>query len=319
MENANPPLTPGEVALLRSQLENEISELRELSRMIDIELDYALNNLGTAIYADNYLERNNLTVDKLIEKIEEVKVDPRLDDYFNEYPTKEEIAYYNNLVDNPRPPFVRIDPKIKRGDPGNVKIPCMIGYQYVEHAYIDCESPINVMSSGLYSQIINTPLEPRIDPKCPGGVCNFVGRVKDMHILVGNFTFVTNFMILEDLASVVDCRLSRVVLGKPFIEASNLKYDRLRGTVQFSNHIDRITYRMPYRVNEFRFVPRFDKDNIGAIEDINDEDKEKGMDYVWNKRSLYYKDCLNLGPKYKVDMEVVRMIRGAIEKQNGKT
>lgn len=66
-------------------------------------------------------------------------------------------------------------------------------------------------------------------------------------------------------------------------------------------------------------MPRLDKDNIGAIEDINEEDKEKGMDYVWNKRSLYYKDCLNLGPKYKVDMEIVRMIRGAIEKHNGKT
>ena len=166
---------------------------------------------------------------------------------------------------------------------------------------------------------MNTPLEPRKDPKYPGGVCNFVGRIKDVHILVGNFAFVTNFMILEDLAGVVDCRLSHVVLGKPFVEVSKLKYDRLRGTVQFSNEIDRITYRMPHWVKEFRFVPRFDKDNIGAIEDINEEDKEKGMDYVWSKRSLYYKDCLKLGPKYKINWEIVRMIRGAIEKHNGKT
>ena len=126
-------------------------------------------------------------------------------------------------------------------------------------------------------------------------------------------------MILEDLTSVIDCRLSHVVLGIPFVKVSNLRYDRLRGTIQFSNDLDRFTYWMPYWVNEFRFVPPLDKDNIGAIEDINDEDKKKGMDYVWNKRNLYYKDCLNLGPKYKVDMEIVRMIRGAIEKHNGKT
>ena len=107
---------------------------------------------------------------------------------------------------------------------------------------------INVMSSSLYSHIMNSPLEPRRDPRYPGGVCNFVGRIKDMHILVGNFTFTTDFIILEDLESVVDCRLSHVVLGKQFVEVSNLKYDRLRGTVQFSNNIDRITYRMPYWV-----------------------------------------------------------------------
>ena len=175
------------------------------------------------------------------------------------------------------------------------------------------------MSSSLYSHIMNTPLGPRRDPRYPGGVCNFVGRVKDVHILVGNFTFTTDLMILEDMASVIDSRLSHVVLGNPFMETTNLKYDHLYGTVQFSNDIDKITYRMPYRVKEFLFVSRLDKDYIGAIEDINDEDKEKGMEYVWNKRSLYYEDCLNLGPKYKVDMEVVRMIKEAMGKQNGKT
>ena len=181
------------------------------------------------------------------------------------YPTKEEIAYYNNLVDNPRPHFVRIEQKIKIGDPENVKIPCMIGYQHIKHAYINIKSPINVMSSGLYSHIMNVPLEPRRDPRYPDRVCNFVGRVKDVHILVGNFTFITDFMILEDMSSVIDSRLSHVVLGKPFVETSNLKYDHLYGTVQFSNDVDKITYRMPYKVKEFRFVSRLDKDYIGAI------------------------------------------------------
>ena len=108
------------------------------------------------------------------------------------------------------------------------------------------------------------------------------------------------------------------MLGKPFVEASNLKYDHLYGTVQFSNDIDKITYRMPYKVRGFRFVSRLDMDYIGAIEDINEE-KEKGMEYVWNRRSLYYKDCLNLGPKYKINREVVRMIKEAMGKQNGRT
>ena len=48
MDNTTPNPTPEEVALLRSQIEEEISDLRELNSMIDIELDYALNDLATA-------------------------------------------------------------------------------------------------------------------------------------------------------------------------------------------------------------------------------------------------------------------------------
>ena len=60
-------------------------------------------------------------------------------------------------------------------------------------------------------------------------------------------------------------------------------------------------------------MPRFDMDNIGAFEDINEEDKVKGMDYVCEKKSLFYKDCLALGPKYKVDKECADRLLGAIE------
>jgi hypothetical protein len=74
---------------------------------------------------------------------------------------------------------------------------------------------------------------------------------------------------------------------------------------------------MPNRMKEFCFVPRFDMDNIGAFEDINEEDTKKGMDYVWEKKSLFNKDCLTLGPKYKVDREISYRIIGAIEKKSG--
>ena len=68
-------------------------------------------------------------------------------------------------------------------------------------------------------------------------------------------------------------------------------------------------------MKEFRFVPQLEKDHISAFEDIPNDDKKKGMEYVWEKRSLYYKDCLNLGPKYRVDWEFVRRVREAIGKK----
>lgn len=191
----------------------------------------------------------------------------------------------------------------------------MIGYKHIDNAYIDFKSPINIMSSSVYNDVVKTRLGPRRDPKYPGGVCNFVGRIKGLHVFVGNFTYITDFMVVEDLASVIDCRLSQVVFGRPFVDESNLEYDEIDGTIRFASETERITYRMPNRMKEFHFVPRFDMDTIGAFEDINEEDKKKGMDYVWGKKSLFYKDCLTLGPKYKVDKEFADRIIGAIEKK----
>ena len=99
------------------------------------------------------------------------------------------------------------------------------------------------MSSSVYNDIVKTRLGPRRDPKYPGGVCNFVGRIKGLHVFVGDFTYISDFMVVEDLASVIDCRLSHVVFGKPFVEESKLEYDGLEGTIRFTTETDRITYR----------------------------------------------------------------------------
>ena len=245
---------------------------------------HALNDLEIAVYSNEDLGPDDFAIVEVIEEKEDGGFDR---EYFNLYPTKEEIAYYSNIINNPRPPFVKIDPKIKKGNPWKVKIPCMIGYKYIDQANIGCESPITMMSSSVYNDIMNAQLEPRRDPKYPGGVCNFVGRIKGVHIFVGSFTYVTDFMILEDLASVIACRLSHIVLGKPFVENSKLVYDTLEGTVQFSNENDKITYKMPNRMKEFCYISQFDKDNISAFEDINEEDRKKGMNYVWGKMSLF--------------------------------
>ena len=49
MENANPHLSPEEVATMRGQIEGQIRELRDFNKLVTIELNYALNNLSVAI------------------------------------------------------------------------------------------------------------------------------------------------------------------------------------------------------------------------------------------------------------------------------
>jgi hypothetical protein len=54
-------------------------------------------------------------------------------------------------------------------------------------------------------------------------ISNFVGRVKGLHVIVGNFTYETDFMIVEDTRPVIDDCLSQVVIGKPFVETSKMR------------------------------------------------------------------------------------------------
>ncbi|GJW53337.1 hypothetical protein Tco_0097422 [Tanacetum coccineum] len=112
------------------------------------------------------------------------------------------------------------------------------------------------------SAIMRKQLELGEDPEGIRGISNFTRRIRGMHIFVGNFTYVSDFMIVEDISSIIDPRLWQVVLGRPFVEISNMTHDLTLGIVR------------------------------------NDEDKRRGVDCVMNKILGFYKECLDLGPEY---------------------
>ncbi|GJZ64235.1 hypothetical protein Tco_0620656, partial [Tanacetum coccineum] len=78
-------------------------------------------------------------------------------------------------------------------------IPCNIGHVHVEKAYIDLNSPLNIMTRTMYNWIMRRKLNPRKDAN--RGVINFTGKIKGMHVFVGNFTYIMDFMIIEDISS----------------------------------------------------------------------------------------------------------------------
>ena len=49
MENANPHLSPVEVARMRGQIEGQIRDLRDFNKLVTLELNYALKDLAVAI------------------------------------------------------------------------------------------------------------------------------------------------------------------------------------------------------------------------------------------------------------------------------
>jgi hypothetical protein len=109
-------------------------------------------------------------------------------------------------------------------------------------AYIDLKYPIKIMTRIYYNWIMKKQLGPRIFPNI-GRISNFVGRVKGLHVLVGNFTYVTDFVIVEDIHPVIDNCLAQVVFGKPFVEVSKMNYSPSVGIVRFNEETD--DYSLP--------------------------------------------------------------------------
>ncbi|GJZ46593.1 MAK10-like protein, partial [Tanacetum coccineum] len=167
---------------------------------------------------------------------EEPEVGEQDVEYFDIFPTRSELAYHKHLMCGPIPSIFLRNPIITEGCPSNLKIPCNIGHVHVEKAYIDLNSPLNIMTRMMYNWIMRRKLDPR--ENSDKGFSNFTGRIKGMYFFVGNFTFVADFMIVEDISSITDPRISQVVLGKLFVDISNMTHDPPEGVVRFTNKTD---------------------------------------------------------------------------------
>ncbi|GJW80708.1 MAK10-like protein [Tanacetum coccineum] len=176
----------------------------------------------------------------------------------------------------------------------------------------DLEGDENIITGGLeaeYFDIFPTrselayhkKLDPREDPY--KGVSNFTRMIKGMHIFIGNFTYVSDFMIAEDISSIIDPRLSQVVLGKPFVKVSNMTYDLSLGVVKFTHETNEIAYKMPHKIEQYNSLSNLEKEHMKSVYLRNEEDKRRGVDYVINKILGFYKECLELGLEYLNGLE----------------
>ncbi|GKD75890.1 hypothetical protein Tco_1334172 [Tanacetum coccineum] len=96
----------------------------------------------------------------------------------------------------------------------------------------------------------------KLNPKENGneGISNFTGRIKGMHAFVGNFTYVVDFMIVEDISSIIDPR--------------------------FTNENDEVTYKMPRKIEQYNSLSNLEKEHTKLDYLRNEEDKRRGIDYV---------------------------------------
>nr|GEU67782.1 DNA-directed DNA polymerase [Tanacetum cinerariifolium] len=80
---------------------------------------------------------------------------------FNIFPTRDELTYYKYLMSIPIPLIILRNPIITEGYPSNLKIPCNIGHVHIEKAYINLDSPLNIMIRMMDNWIMRRKLNPR--------------------------------------------------------------------------------------------------------------------------------------------------------------
>ena len=252
--------------------------------------------METKLETNHYENKANLNDNNMMESRDDLEI------VQNSSLTLEELSYHKFLLKYPCPAKHRKYPWIRRGNYFNVKVPCMIGHMFREHTYIDLKAPMNIMSRLYYNWIMRDELEPRQDPYNPNRLCNFVGRARGLHVFIGDFVCQCDFVILEDVRGIIDPHLGEVVLGKPFINITNMIYDKDEGMVTFSNEIGCVEYMMPYKFEKFKGIENLDVDNIPTF---------KVSDSNQGNNRIEYSGCMALGPEYKWDNEVIRRFKTA--------
>ncbi|GJR80663.1 hypothetical protein Tco_0151448 [Tanacetum coccineum] len=193
-------------------------------------------------------------------------------EYFDIFMTRSKLAYHKYLMCGPIPSIFLRNAIITEGCPPNLKVPCNIGHVHVEKAYIDLNSPLNVMTRMLYNWIMRRKLDPKENTN--GGVNNFTGRIKGMHVFVGNFTYVIDFMAIEDISSIIDPR--------------------------FTNETDEIAYKMPHKIEQYDSLSDLEREPAKSVYLRNEEDNKRWVEYVMSKVLGFYKECLDLGTEYVI-------------------
>ncbi|GJW56367.1 hypothetical protein Tco_0103098 [Tanacetum coccineum] len=143
-------------------------------------------------------------------------------------------------------------------DREDLAFPCMIGFRKFV-AYFNPFLPMNIITRKAYNTIMVEGLE--------STGRNLVGIVNDVYVFIRSFTYVTDFVVLEDIGEFIVSDMTDVVMGRPFRAVTQLDYDYIKGLISFSGIFDTYIFWMPCT------IPRLKNFEWGKV--IFDEKKSK--------------------------------------------
>ncbi|GJY50136.1 hypothetical protein Tco_0440092 [Tanacetum coccineum] len=245
---------------------------------------------GTPMEINMLVEKKYPLIKELLEKMLNLSVDtplispfPYSDNDFDDEEVLNELCEYENTG------TLHQERIINSFDGDDLAFECMIGFTKFT-AYLDPFLPMNIISRKAYNTIMVDRLE--------GTRKNLIATIRDVYVFVGSFTYITDFVVLEDIEEFIMSDMAEVLMGRSFRKNTKLKYDIAKGLVSFTKIFDTYTYRMP------RTIPRlknFNWSKVPPLLELSQNDLMNRIRYSYEKNKFMYKNCLNLGPEYQVD------------------
>ncbi|GKA91349.1 hypothetical protein Tco_0813219 [Tanacetum coccineum] len=125
----------------------------------------------------------------------------------------------NELIGYENVGMLRRERAINSFDRDDMAFQCMIGFRNFV-TYSDPFLPMNIITRKAYNTILVEGLE-SIGK-------NLVAVVRDVYVFVSSFTYITDFVVLEDIGEFILINKDEVVMGKPFRKTLNLNMIALR-------------------------------------------------------------------------------------------
>ncbi|GJS29775.1 hypothetical protein Tco_0490395 [Tanacetum coccineum] len=132
-------------------------------------------------------------------------------------------------------------------DGDDLAFQCMIDFRKFV-TYFDPFLSMNIITCKAYNTIVVEGLE-SIGK-------NLVSIVRDVYVFVGSFTYITDFVILEDIGEFILGDMAKVVMVKPFRKVTKLKYDCAKGLMSFTGIFDNYTFQMPRNIPSLYLMRR---------------------------------------------------------------
>ncbi|GJU47196.1 hypothetical protein Tco_1204462 [Tanacetum coccineum] len=262
MENVNPPPTNNRHVLpatLRAQATHELHELQRISAFVDYRLESIERFLNNFANQPNETNMNDLESDDESVDTPLVSPFPHSDNDSDNGEVLNELIEYENVG------MLRQEKAINSFDGDNLAFQCMIGFRK-SVAYFDPFLPMNIITRKSYNTIMVV--------------------VRDVYVFVGSFTYVTDFVVLEDIGEFIQIDRAEVVMGKPFRKITKLEYDYTKGIMSFSMIFDSYTFQMPHTVPRFKHWGHVSWSKIPPILVLNQRDLANRIKNAYEKNKF---------------------------------
>ncbi|GJU56277.1 hypothetical protein Tco_1229991, partial [Tanacetum coccineum] len=191
MENVNPPPTNNRPVLptvLHAQFNQELQELQKISAFVNSRLESIERFLNCFADQPNKTNINNPESDDRSADTLLISPFPHSDNDSDDEEALNELSEYKNAG------TLRRKRIINSFDGDDLAFECIIGFRKFT-AYLDPFLPMNIISRKAYNTIMVDKLE--------GMGKNLVAIVRDVYVFVGSFTYITDFVVLEDIGEFI--------------------------------------------------------------------------------------------------------------------